>query len=163
MCAGGKDLNTPNFYKLNKEIQFRTLIITLWNVFAVIAWSHFWEDVCTHIFTHTGRTLVTMVTIMHCQQSLLPPSISSPLSLPPLLGSNLQEREEGGLLLPSCFAGWSRKKPEAVNEQHSGQRYIEKQSDGGCSGISQGGMADVASCLYSSCSFSLGEFSLILI
>lgn len=118
---------------------------------------------CMHAHIHTHRQDFGHHGNHHALPTVpspsLPPSISSPLSLPPLLGS----KRRGGLLLPSCFAGWSRKKPEAVNEQHSGQRYIEKQSDGGCSGISQGGMADVASCLYSSCSFSLGEFSLILI
>lgn len=87
----------------------------------------FWEDVniSTHTHSHISRSLVTMVTAIPCQQSLLPPSIASPLSPPPLLSYNPRTGTRRGLLLPSCLAGGSRKKPGAAREQQSGRRCRE--------------------------------------
>lgn len=94
-----------------------------------------------------------MVTVTHCQQSLSPlPLCSAPIR---------RQQQHRGVLLPSCFAGGSRKKPGAVREQQSGRRYRGKQTDGGGRGTSQGGMAHAASRLHSSCSFSPGESSLV--
>lgn len=83
------------------------------------------------------------------------------LSPPPLLSSNQQTATTQGGASPIMLAGGTRKKPGAVREQQSGRRYRGKQTDGGGRGTSQGGMAHAASCLHSSCSFSLGEFSLV--
>lgn len=119
-------------------------------------------QICTHTHRHTrtSRSLVTMVSIIHRQRiPSLTPSFSHILSPSPCQA--LLHGQEG-LLLPSCFAVGSRKKPDIVSKQQSGQQYRGKQTDSERGGRTQGVMASVAFRTHSS-SFALGKSCLTLL
>lgn len=119
-------------------------------------------QICTHKHRHTrtSRSLVTMVSIIHRQRfPSLTPSFSHILSPSPRQA--LLPGQEG-LLLPSCFAVGSRKKPDIVSKQQSGQQYRGKQTDSERGGRTQGVMASVAFRTHSG-SFALGKSCLTLL
>lgn len=122
--------------------------------------------ICTHRHTRTSRSLVTMVSIIHRQRfPSLTPSFSHILSPSPrqaLLHGQKGCHGQEGLLLPSCFAVGSRKKPDIVSKQQSGQQYRGKQTDSERGGRTQGVMASVAFRTHSS-SFALGKSCLTLL